>query len=98
MITKMEHVATTKQSYPFISANFKCRLYELGYRRKTIYKELRADIGYILRRLCEQKGVEIIEANACPDHIHMRLSKEICRNYAWKHIKNRLNLCLSAKI
>lgn len=74
MITKMEHVATTKQSYPFISANFKCRLHELGYRRKTIYKELRADIGYILRRLCEQKGVEIIEANACPDHIHMRLS------------------------
>lgn len=31
MITKMEHVATTKQSYPFISANFKCRLHELGY-------------------------------------------------------------------
>lgn len=44
------------------------------FRRKAIYKELRADIGYILRRLCEQKGVEILEANACPDHIHMLLS------------------------
>ena len=41
------------------------------YRRKEIYGELRADIGQILRKLCEQKGVEIIEANACPDHIHM---------------------------
>ena len=44
------------------------------YRRKEIYGELRADIGQILRKLCEQNGVEIIEANACPDHIHMLLS------------------------
>ena len=35
------------------------------YRRQAIYKELRADIGFILRKLCEEKGVEIIEANAC---------------------------------
>ena len=32
------------------------------------------DIGIILRKLCERKGVEIIEANACPDHIHMLVS------------------------
>lgn len=32
------------------------------------------DIGKILRKLCEQKGVEIIEANLCPDHIHMLVS------------------------
>ena len=44
------------------------------YRRMTIYGEIRADIGKILRRLCEQKGIEIIEAEACPDHIHMLLS------------------------
>ena len=44
------------------------------YRRMVIYKELRADIGKILRQLCQQKGVEIIEAEACPDHIHMLLS------------------------
>ena len=41
------------------------------YRRMEIY---RADIGVILRKLCRQKGVEIIEANACPDHIHMLIS------------------------
>ena len=44
------------------------------YRRKEIYGQLRADIGKILRMLCKQKGVEIIEAEACPDHIHMLLS------------------------
>ena len=41
------------------------------FRRKEIYGQLRKDIGEILRKLCEQKGVEIIEAEACPDHIHM---------------------------
>lgn len=41
------------------------------YRRKVIYGELRKDIGHILRRLCELKDVEIIEAHAMPDHIHM---------------------------
>ena len=41
------------------------------YRRKAIYGKLRSDIGKYLRRLCEYKGVEIIEAQACPDHIHM---------------------------
>ena len=44
------------------------------YRRMVIYKQIRSDIGKILRKLCEQKGVEIIEAEACPDHIHMLLS------------------------
>ena len=36
-----------------------------------VYGKLKADIGVILRKLCEQKGVEIVEAQACPDHIHM---------------------------
>ena len=36
-----------------------------------VYGKLKADIGAILRKLCEQKGVEIVEAQACPDHIHM---------------------------
>ena len=44
------------------------------FRRKEIYGQLRKDIGEILRKLCEQKGVEIIEAEACPDHIHMLVS------------------------
>ena len=41
------------------------------YRRKAIYGKLRRDIGVILRRLCEYKDVEIVEANACIDHVHM---------------------------
>ena len=44
------------------------------YRRLAIYGEIREDIGKILRKLCEQKEVEILEAEACPDHIHMLLS------------------------
>ena len=44
------------------------------YRRKEIYGQLKKDIREILRKLCEQKGVEIIEAEACPDHIHMLVS------------------------
>lgn len=44
------------------------------YRRQMIYREIKADIGYILRELCNRKGIEIIEAEACPDHIHMLLS------------------------
>ena len=44
------------------------------YRRMEIYGQIKQDIGVILRKLCQQKGVEIIEARACPDHIHMLLS------------------------
>lgn len=41
------------------------------YRRQVVYGQLKVDIGKILRTLCEQKKVNIIEAEACPDHIHM---------------------------
>ena len=41
------------------------------YRRKAIYGKIRVDIGKILRLLCERKGIHIIEAECCPDHIHM---------------------------
>lgn len=44
------------------------------YRRMEIYGQIKQDIGVILRKLCQQKGVEIIEAEACPDHIHMLVS------------------------
>lgn len=44
------------------------------YRRQNIYGQIRVDIGKILRKLCEAKGVEIIEAELCPDHIHMLVS------------------------
>ena len=44
------------------------------YRRQVIYGKIKTDIGKILRQLCEMKGVQIIEAEACPDHIHMLVS------------------------
>ena len=41
------------------------------YRRQIFYGEKRAEIGKILRELCEWKGVKIKEAEVCPEHIHM---------------------------
>lgn len=58
------------------------------YRRQVIYRELRADIGKILRDLCERKGVTIVEAEACPDHIHMLL--EIPPKYSVSEIMGYL--------
>ena len=44
------------------------------YRRKEIYGTIKKDIGEILRKLCNEKKVEIIEAELCPDHVHMLVS------------------------
>ena len=44
------------------------------YRRQAIYGKYKASIGQIIRELCQRKGVEIIEANACRDHTHMLVS------------------------
>ena len=44
------------------------------YRRQVIYKDIKADVGQILGSLCRRKGIEIIEAELCPDHIHMLVS------------------------
>ena len=44
------------------------------YRRKIFYGQKRVEIGKILRELCKWYGVEIIEAEVCPDHVHMLVS------------------------
>ena len=41
------------------------------YRRRVIYGQIREEIGKIIRLLCERKGITIIEAELCPDHVHM---------------------------
>ena len=66
------------------------------YRRQVIYGELRAEIGQILRKLCEQKGIEIHEANACPDHIHMLVSipPKISVAYAVGYLKGKSSLMI----
>jgi putative transposase len=43
------------------------------YRRKALYGKLRRDVGQILRELCRQKGVELVEGSLRPDHVHMCL-------------------------
>ena len=44
------------------------------YRRKVLYGRIRREIGRILRDLCRQKGIELVEGNSRPDHMHMLLS------------------------
>ena len=56
----------------------------LKYRRKVIYGKLRAGIGRILRDLCEQKGVEVLEGHAMSDHVHLCL--KIPPKYAVSYI------------
>ena len=66
------------------------------YRRQVIYGKLKAGIGQILRKLCEQKEIEIIEANACPDHIHMLISipPKISVAYAIGYLKGKSSLMI----
>jgi putative transposase len=66
------------------------------FRRKVIYGKLKKDIGQILRMLCEQKGVEIIEANACLDHIHMlvRVPPKMSVSYFMGVLKGKSTLMI----
>ena len=58
------------------------------YRRQVIYGKLKQDIGKTLRDLCERKGINIIEAECCPDHIHILL--EIPPKYSVSQIMGYL--------
>lgn len=68
----------TKDSINSLShTRWKCKyhlVFAPKFRRQVVCGKIRADIGRILRTLCEQKKVEIHEAEACPDHIHMLVS------------------------
>ena len=68
----MEVVRMDKDSLAHTKWNCKYHIvFAPKYRRKVFYKEKREAIGKILRQLCEWKGVKRIEAEACPDHIHI---------------------------
>ena len=61
-----------KNSLSHTSCNCKYHIvFAPKYKIKVIYGKIRVDIGKILRLLCERKGIHIIEAECCPDHIHM---------------------------
>lgn len=46
----------------------------LKYRRKMLYGKIRRQVGEVLRELCRQKGIELLEGKAMPDHVHLLLS------------------------
>ena len=55
-------------------SKWECRYHEVFapiFRRKDIYGQLKQDIANIYSMLCKRKGVEIIDAEMCPDHVHM---------------------------
>lgn len=54
------------------------------YRRQVIYGQIKADVAEILSMLCKRKGIEIIEAECCKDHIHMLVRIEL--HYIGKNI------------
>jgi len=49
-------------------------VFAVKFRRKLIYGEIKKDVGQIIRDLCKRKEVELIEAEACPDHVHLLVS------------------------
>ena len=60
--------------YSLSHAKWNCKyhiVFAPKYRRKIIYGDLKIEIGKILRQLCDWKEVKIIEAELCPDHVHM---------------------------
>ncbi len=62
------------------------------YRRKELYGRTRRAIGKILRELCRQKDVELVEGKAMPDHIHMLLSVppkySIAMTMGWHYLRS----------
>jgi putative transposase len=66
------------------------------YRRKIIFGQLRKDIGAILRKLCDMKDVEIIEAHAMPDHIHMlvKIPPKMSVSYFMGYLKGKSSLMI----
>jgi len=66
------------------------------YRRKEIYGKIRNDIGQIIRQLCAYKDVEIIEAHAMPDHIHMlvRIPPKIAVSNFMGYLKGKSSLMI----
>ena len=60
------------------------------YSRQVIYKDIKADVGQILGTLCRRKGIEIIEAQCMPDHIHMLVSIPPKYSVSEAYIQNQI--------
>ena len=66
------------------------------YRRMVFYGQKKHEVGKILRKLCEWKGVEVLNAEACPDHIHMLVSipPKMSVSYAVGYLKGKSSLMI----
>lgn len=70
-------VAMAKKAYSLSHTKWMYKyhiVFTLMCRRKIIYNQIRDDVAQILRRLCEYKGIEIIEGHLMPDHVHVLVS------------------------
>ena len=70
----MNHINDYSSIHTLSHTTWNCKyhiVFAPKYRRKVFYGEKREEIGKILRELCEWKGVRLLNAEACPDHIHM---------------------------
>jgi putative transposase len=69
------------------------------YRRQVIYGKIKQDIGKMLRELCERKGIEIIEAECCKDHIHMlvRIAPKYSVSEIMGYLKGKSSLMIFDK-
>lgn len=79
MKVRQPHILCQRR-YPLMDGNslshtkWNCKyhiVFAPKYRRKIVYGELKQDIANILSALCKRKGVKIVEAEICPDHVHM---------------------------
>ena len=74
VILKHKEKMSMKDTNSLAHTTWNCKYHVVfapKYRRQVVYGKYRRDIGAILRSLCEWKGVNIVEAELCPDHIHM---------------------------
>ena len=69
------------------------------YRRKVFFGEKRAEIGKILRMLCEWKKVEIVEAEVCKDHVHMlvKIPPKVAVSNFMGYLKGKSSLMIYEK-
>ena len=76
-------------------SSYRCEyhvVFALKYRRKVIYKTLREDVIAIIKKLCKEMKVEIIEGEACPDHIHLLVTITKLLIYTEPHLQAMLRI------
>ena len=100
--TNKKHRRSKMDNNSLAHAKWECKyhiVFAPKYRRQVIYKNIRADVGQILATLCKRKGIEIIEAEAMPDHIHMlvRIPPKYSVSEVMGYLKGKSSLMIFEK-